>query len=112
MSDKQKLTIKDLNCGNCTNYKTAPHPIYPYDIHYCGSERISERQKYCTEDKGCASHPLALQVLAASMIEVLERQNSEYAQKAIDSKDINRAMLYAGESIGLGKAIKLLYDGD
>jgi hypothetical protein len=65
------ITKKDLNCGNCPLYTTTSHPIYPSDIHYCGTERISEHQKDCTTHKGCASHPLALQVLAEPVIEEL-----------------------------------------
>jgi hypothetical protein len=104
----EPLTIKDLNCGNCQNYTTGPHPIFSKDIHYCGTERISEYQRQCTQHKGCASHPLALQVLARSAIEKLESAIREDEQICAAIIDPEGKAFRRGEIKMAKEAIKLL----
>ena len=85
MSDK--LTIKDLNCQNCTIEECDLHPKHkPADRH-----RLVLRQWYATstdaiKGAGCASHPLALQVLVAPVIEELEGWAHINAQSCLDTK--------------------------
>jgi hypothetical protein len=73
-----KLTIKDLNCGNCPLHSVKAHPIRCYgDIQLCDGKRVNDMMPLTTRERGCASHPLALQILTAPVIEELERLRDE-----------------------------------
>jgi hypothetical protein len=104
----EKLTIKDLNCGNCTietcdkHPKNRPSPKHPLEL----------RQWYTTanatiEEVGCARHPLALQVLAAPVIEELERRVAEYQETAKRIECSHPSYVASG----IEEAIKLLKGG-
>ena len=111
MVDIKKFDNKfiGLNCGNCPNYSTTSHPILSTDLHYCGKERISKYQKQCTEHKGCASHPMALQVLSTPVVVELE-ENKLLAHKRMNAYlDLgNDGNWQGGKEEGLEEAIKLL----
>ena len=70
-----KLTIKDLNCGNC------PGPC-PVLFGTCFDDRAENSHTGITNVIGCAAHPLALQVLAGPVIEELERLLKESADES------------------------------
>ena len=65
-----KLTIKNLNCGNCPG----PCPVL-FGSFFEG--RAESEMAPITKAVGCASHPLALQVMAAPVIEELEKRNKQ-----------------------------------
>ena len=95
-----KLTIKDLNCGNCPNDQECP----TYDdikVPPDAQRRRRWERRQATGKVGCASHPLALQVLAGPVIEELERRAKQ--AEAIDGK----GMLI----LGYTEAIKLIEGG-
>ena len=98
-----KLTIKDLNCGNCPNDQECP----TYDdikVPPDAQRRRRWERSQVTGKVGCASHPLALQVLAGPVIEELEKRNAR-------SKKMNVGELCAGVREGRSEAIKLLKEG-
>ena len=70
----------------------------------CGDARIDDMAPAVTRERGCASHPLALQVLAAPVIGELERRN-------MSSKKMNIGMLCTGVREGREEAIHLLKEG-
>jgi hypothetical protein len=82
-----KPTIKDLNCENC-NVNKNMLSRYGMNCEVCGNIDPNTINK-----TGCASHPMALQVLAGPVIEELER------------------MQYNSEDLPLNEIIKLLKDG-
>ena len=96
-----KLTIKDLNCGNCGKCEKNPN-----DDYFCAvtNTEIDFTDFESTELRGCCLHPLALQVLAGPVIEELERRNAR-------SKKMNVGMLCTGVREGREEAIKLLNGG-
>lgn len=68
----EKLTIKDLNCGNCGNQSTSQCPM-KWEAFNGNSDKLSGFNSG-NHSCGCLYHPLALQVLAAPVIEELERE--------------------------------------
>lgn len=96
----EKLTIKDLNCDNCT-IEHCPIMVSGGNFKPIsgGYSEIDNAIKHC----GCASHPLALQVLAAPVIEELENR-----QKQCDW-DYGDECAYGHTAFG--DAIKLLKEG-
>ena len=75
MSDTQKLIIKDLNCANCTRKDcdlSNEHLEYNKKSNILDVGRIMI-MRCTTEMHGCASHPLALQVTTAPVIEELNK---------------------------------------
>jgi hypothetical protein len=62
-----KPTIKDLNCENC-NVNKNMLSRYGMNCEVCGNIDPNTINK-----TGCASHPMALQVLAGPVIEELEK---------------------------------------
>lgn len=115
MPDTQKLTIKDINCGNCNNKNTEKCPLYhemmsterkkPWNWWVpTGSDVIMA----VTETVGCASHPLALQVLAAPSITELEKKKSLTHKNECQSRSWKRWELAGWEKEGFEEAIKLL----
>ena len=93
------LTIKDLNCGNCTNRQCKAADahgailckigVYSGD-YLSGVPRIrywiTKKQQEHIAARGCASHPLALQVLAGPVIEELEKR-AAHAAEGENSRD-------------------------
>ncbi len=68
----EPLTIKDLNCSTCnTNCNVMPKSKRKEDANFL-SPRYHARH-LAVEMMGCASHPLALQVMAAPVIAELEQ---------------------------------------
>jgi len=70
-----KLTIKDLNCGNCPVAERRNSSEYPFTCTICKPIPTAVH-KYVVAYQhyfGCASHPMALQVLAGSVIVELEK---------------------------------------
>lgn len=108
MSDsviRERLTIKDLNCGNCPSYVSSTvrkgfMKCAVSDYLLNSMQNIEGHIKIV----GCASHPLALQVLAGPVIEELGKRNAR-------SKKMNVGELCAGVREGRGEAIKLLKEG-
>lgn len=68
----EKLTIKDLNCGNCGNQSTSQCPM-KWEAFNGNSDKLSGFNSG-NHSCGCLYHPLALQVLAAPVIEELEER--------------------------------------
>lgn len=97
-----KLTIKDLHCGNCT--RPIGKPGGTDDCPLSIPAHLDVAVVNCIEIIGCASHPLALQVLTGPVIEELERRNAS-------SKKMNVGMLCTGVREGREEAIKLLKEG-
>ena len=77
----EKLTVKDLNCENCTTICCGFHPHCVAYREPIFEERV-EAVRWFVSVWGCARHPLALQVLAAPVIEELERHVAEYQETA------------------------------
>jgi hypothetical protein len=77
----EKLTIKDLNCGNCTTICCGFHPDCVAYREPIFEERV-EAVRWFVSVWGCARHPLALQVLAAPVIGELKERVSEYQETA------------------------------
>ena len=103
-----KLTIKDLNCGNCPKHSIKAHPIRSGNIHMCGDDRIDDIAPSVTREHGCASHPLALQVLAAPVIGELEKRITMLENARGHNMNLSGGNL----SINLYKdVIKLLKEG-
>ena len=75
----EKHTIKDLHCENCNKCEKNPN-----DDYFCAvtNTEIDFTDFESTKLRGCASHPLALQVLAAPVIEELEMRVAEYQETA------------------------------
>jgi hypothetical protein len=70
-----ELTIKDLNCSTCNKYRWGGCSTgMAYDSHIISSV-------------GCASHPLALQVLAKPVVEELTLHKLALEEN-IDLKEI------------------------
>jgi hypothetical protein len=69
----EPLSTKDLNCKTCTINTCRMNP--------CNNPEMKQEGVYFVFDafmeKGCASHPLALQVLAQPVIEELEQRSTE-----------------------------------
>ena len=68
----EKLTIKDLNCRNCGNQSTSRCPM-KWEAFNGNSDKLSGFNSG-NHSCGCLYHPLALQVLAAPVIEELEER--------------------------------------
>jgi len=66
----EPLSIKDLNCSTCTNKD--PYGYCPIDGWKVIGNHCTTVQESFTGMCGCASHPLALQVLAKPIIDELE----------------------------------------
>ena len=77
-------TIKDPNCGNCPNDQECP--TYD-DIKVPPDEQRRRRweRRQVTGKVGCATHPLALQVLAGQVSEELEGWAHTNAQSCLDT---------------------------
>jgi hypothetical protein len=101
----EKLTIKDLSCENCKYAEETNSNEYPFKCTISKPVPMMVHTwalawlKYC----GCASHPLALQVLTAPVIEELENR-----QKQCDW-DYGDECAYGHTAFG--DAIKLLKEG-
>jgi len=72
----EQLTIKDLNCSTCQHYQ---YKIVETEGEYCliADEFIDNSTDHM-EKVGCASHPLALQVLAGPVITELEHMRGGF----------------------------------
>jgi hypothetical protein len=71
----EPLSIKDLNCSTCD----AQCEVMPKSKRKTCTNELSPRyraRRLAVEMKGCASHPLALQVLAQPIAEELEQLKS------------------------------------
>jgi hypothetical protein len=109
----EKLTIKDLNCGNC------PFDGVADKDDSCPFERvciktgmtITESMESFIAELGCASHPLALQVLAAPVIEELERLKTEARKEHDCAQSYGFRLDRRGKVDALELAIKLLKEG-
>ena len=109
----KRLTIKDLNCGNCTVRECGFNPECIADRSPLFKVR-SEAVLWFTSIWGCARHPLALQVLAAPIIEALNRQANNLGNREprFGTRMENESLScgYA-EAEGMREAIKLLMGG-
>jgi len=97
-----ELTIKDLNCDTCKNDECDWHPDqapFPEEVTFFVSDL-----REVIKETGCASHPLALQVLAGPVIERLE------SQKATLRTYLPMAFRVGGIEMA-DRAIKLLKEG-
>jgi len=99
------LTIKDLNCSTCPN-----RIIAPIGSRVCTILTVEHPDSYqigipfYQEVVGCASHPLALQVLAAPVIKELEKCITTWNENLQPSDDYESGIIS-----GLDVAIKLLH---
>ena len=108
-----KFTTKDLNRGNCTNDTCEYHELNNDCKAYnakTGKIRAETLQaQKITAKVGCASHPLALQVLAGPVIKELEGWAHINAQSCLDT---NGNSLFAVEVGALKlKLAELLKEG-
>ena len=114
MSDsviREHLTIKDLNCGNCPKHSIKAHPIRSGNIHMCGDDRIDDMAPSVTKERGCASHPLALQVLAGPVIEELEKEEKEQIGIYQSATTMNEEVYHQGIVFGIQRGATLLKEG-
>ena len=68
-----KLTVKDLNCGNCTIPHSITDGLSRYPHFFCGGEELPIKTYEVVCECGCARNPLALRVLTQGVAEELER---------------------------------------
>ena len=104
-----QLTIKDLNCKNCTN-----RVVNANDDWFCKVTREEiggEFELVCTEKHGCCHHPLALQVLAAPVIEELGKEEKEQIEIYQNATAKNEEVYHQGIVFVIQMAIKLLKEG-
>jgi len=106
----ENLTIKDLNCGNCTTICCGFHPDCVAYREPIFEERV-EAVRWFVSVWGCARHPLALQVLAAPVIEELETEEKDRIYTYEHSTTMNEETYSQGIIWGIQKAIKLLKEG-
>ncbi len=103
-----KLTIKDLNCENCPNDQECP----TYDdikVPPDAQRRRRWERRQVTGKVGCASHPLAPQVLAGPVIEELEKR-AAHAAEGENSRDDFKLEWKAGRT-AYEEAIRFLKEG-
>jgi hypothetical protein len=106
----EPLTIKDLNCTMCDFAEETNSKEYPYKCTVSKPMPMMVHtwalawQRY----SGCASHPLALQVLARSAIEKLESAIREDEQICAAIIDPEGKAFRRGEIKMAKEAIKLL----
>jgi hypothetical protein len=97
---EEKPTIKDLNCGNCSVICCGFHPkcVATREPIF---DQYAEAVRWFTSVWGCARHPLALRVLAAPIIEELEKRATilECREPKIGTRMENEAL-----SIGYAEA--------
>jgi hypothetical protein len=101
---QKTLTIKDLNCGNC------PGPC-PVLFGTCFDDREDNSHTSITRVIGCASHPSALQVLAAPVIEELGKEEKEQIEIYQNATAKNEEVYHQGIVFVIQMAIKLLKEG-
>ena len=102
----EKLTIKDLNCRNCGNQSTSRCPM-KWEAFNGNSDKLSGFNSG-NHSCGCLYHPLALQVLAAPVIEELEKEEKDRIYTYEHSTTMNEETYSQGIIWGIQKAIKLL----
>jgi len=116
-----ELTIKDLNCEKCPKFNKPSCPYVDDGQHMWmdedGNTLSDEQVEMTTCVVGCASHPLALQVLAKPVIKVLERcekaENirSTHYMPGGTSYEPTAFMNATGSQAAYSHAIELLKDG-
>jgi hypothetical protein len=102
----EPLTIKDLNCGNCSSLK-----IDSDGDLWCEKRNWLFTKEFREEDivvVGCASHPLALQVLAQPVVVKLERLMTEARQEHDGAMSYGLRLDRRGKVDAMELAIKLL----
>jgi hypothetical protein len=103
------LTVKVLNCGNCTIPHKVVNGLSRHPKFYCNDVElpISTYQSVC--ERGCCTNPLALQVLAHNAVEELTRRISvcESVRKELSIDSRSYSELRSAEK-AFSEAIKLL----
>ena len=109
------LTIKDLNCGNCTNDECEYHELNndckAYNVKTGKIRAETLQAQKITAKAGCALHPLALQALAAPTIEELEKEEKEQIGIYQNATTMNEEVYHQGIVFGIQRAAKLLKEG-
>ena len=107
-----KLTIKDLNCQNCTNETCDKHPKNaPSQRQIYKVRQWYETAADTIKEVGCASHPLVLQVLAASVIGELEKEEEEQIGIYQNATTMNEEVYHQGIAFGIQRGAALLKGG-
>ncbi len=107
----EKLTIKDLNCGNCTTICCGFHPDCVAYREQIFEERV-EAVRWFVSVWGCARHPLTLQVLAGPVIAELENMKTNAHKRMNACLDLGYdGNWQGGKEEAFEEAIKLLKEG-
>ncbi|MEN6396769.1 MAG: hypothetical protein ABFC78_09830 [Methanoregula sp.] len=106
----EKLTIKDLNCGNCGNHRLIGR--IP-DIDECAiMDHTPTREEIKFIKKwGCIHNPLALQVLATPVMEELGKEEKDQIEIYQNATTKNEEVYHQGIVFGIQRAAKLLKEG-
>jgi hypothetical protein len=115
----EKLTIKDLKCSTCPNKEVRKSSGFGRERPRCKItgwflDIPRPGQSIQTEFVGvvgCASHPLALQVLAAPVIEELGKEEKEQIKIYQNATTMNEEVYHQGIVFGIQRAAKLLKEG-
>lgn len=110
MSEIKKLTIKDLKCATCTRKDCDLSNEHLEDTKKTNILDVGRIMimRCTTEMHGCASHPLALQVIVVPVIEELEKEEKDRIFIYEHSTTMNEETYNQGIIWGIQKAINLL----